>query len=204
MSRLISGKPDNEPPKPRGAPALFIGGIRYANAAAKFWSSIIDEVREDFPGCTSIELSASSAGELCRDLLFPQRSLERAIEEFAFRDLDTMIKGVVAEMELLGPPSAVQVRLASETSELFSGSLPLECVDAEIFPHLIVWPLAWSGVPDEKWNDAEVDGEIKAEDRRRRIGYDISFVLSAKHISEGLYLRAIAVNPTVDALPESL
>jgi len=200
MARLLSGKPEKEPPVRRGAASLFIQGMRYANAAAKFWSSIIDELREDFPECSMMELSASSPGKLSRDFLYPHRALERDLSNLFFCDLETMMKETIAELEIIGPPSSVQVRLFSGENELLVGQLPLDCVDAEIFPYLIVWPLVWANTPDDTWNSECLSGEIEAEDQTRHLVYAISFELTTRHISEGLYRRCISVTPALHGL----
>ena len=199
MGKLIRGKPDagESPSDTRGAVALFVNGERYANAAAKFWSSLIDEVSEDFPQCTSIEISAPSAGALEYDLLYPHRALEKDLDSLVFTNLEDMMRETMAEIELLGPPSSVQIRLFNGQNEIYAGELPLDCVDAEIFPYLIVWPLVWADIPDNAWNNESLSGQIEAEDKRRHIIYTMSFVLTTKHLSEGLFRRSITVKPTV-------
>jgi hypothetical protein len=202
MGKLIRDKPDEGETQSEtsGAASIFVNGARYANAAAKFWSSLIDEVSEDFPKCSSIELSASSSGALEHDLLFPQRALEKDLDHLVFADVEAMMKETIAEIEILGPPAPVQIRLLAGQDEIYSGSLPLDCVDAEIFPYLVVWPLSWAEIPDGAWNNESVSGEIEAQDRRRHIVYKMFFILTTTHLSEGLFRRSIAVTPSVAML----
>jgi hypothetical protein len=200
MARLLSGKPEEETPVQRGAASLFVNGARYVNAAAKFWSSLIDELREDFPECSTIELSSSSPGKLHHDLLYPHRAMERDLNNLLFCDLETMMKETIAELEIIGPPSSVAVRLLSGKTELLAGQLPLDCVDAEIFPYLIVWPLEWANIPDNTWNTECLSGNFAAEDRKRHLEYAISLELTTQHISEGLYRRCISVSASTNAI----
>ena len=199
MSGLISrrqGHPDSRP----GPKSLYIDGIRYTNAAAKFWPSLLDEVSDDFPDCTRIELCAPASGLLNRDLLFPELALEADIRAMQGRSVRELMKDTLAELELLGPPAAVQVRLLAREKECLATELPPDCVDAETFPFLVVWPLEWAGVPETAWNDASVEGEFSGEDKRRGSIYGLSFRLTITPISEGLHRRCLSVTHTVAML----
>jgi hypothetical protein len=184
----------------KGAVALFINKVRYGNAAAKFWSSLIDEVLEDFPQCSMIELSGLSSVRLEHDLLYPQRALEKDLNRLVLTDMEAMMKETIAELEILGPPSAVNIRLGKGSEELYAGNLSIDCVDADIFPYLIVWPLAWAGIPEATWNKERLEGDFTAEDRTRHLTYAIPFALSINHVSEGLYRRVFTATPSLTAI----
>lgn len=198
MARLINRKKDTAPPARPGPKSLFVNGVRYANTAAKFWPSLIDEVREDFPDCSGIELAASTSAELGREHLFPEIAFEKDIFHLLTADMEQVMRNTLAELEILGPPTSVQIKLLSGEDELLSGELPLECIDAEIFPFLIVWLLEWAGIPEFQWNNEFLDGDITAQDRKRHRVYRISFTLNNKHLSEGLYRRSISLVHSVD------
>ena len=199
VGRLINRKDGDrkETDPPLGARSLFINGVRYANAAAKFWSSLIDEVRRDFAACSAIELSALSPAGLESDLLYPQRALEKDIGRFIFADMKKMMTETIAELEIIGPPSAVNIRLLKADEELYAGDMALDCVDSEIFPYLIVWPLAWAGVHDATWNNDRLVASFSAEDKARRLIYSVSFEVLTRHVSEGLFSRSFTAVPAV-------
>lgn len=195
MAGLISRKHDKKAPDEPGISSLFVGGVRYINSAAKFWPSLIDEVREDFPDCSLIELTASFAEKLHRRHLFPAIAFEEDFHLLLSENLRDAIREALAEMELLGPPSSVRIRLLSGRREVLSRGLPLDCVDAEIFPYLAVWLLEWAGIPASRWNSEFLSGDIMAEDRKRRLVYRLSFSLTNRHLSEGLYQRSVSIVP---------
>lgn len=205
MARLINRKHDKTLPDKPGTQWLFVRGVRYSNTAAKFWPSLIDEVREDFPDCSMIELAASTSADLGPEQLFPEIIFERDIHHLLTMDMEEVMRNTLAELEILGPPSSVQIRLLSGEEELLSSALPLDCIDAEIFPFLIVWLLEWAGIPESQWNNEFLQGDITAEDTRRRLVYQMSFSLKNSHLSEGLYRRSISlggvgVTPTLSSV----
>jgi len=197
MRRLLAGKPGDIRPDEPGTDALFINGIRYANSAAKFWPVLIDEAVATFPECDSMELSASVDHELGREHLYPEIAFEKDLLRLLARDTETEMRKIMAELEVLGPPSSVHVRLLLGEEEALSGELPPDCVDAEIFGFLVAWPLEWAGLPEWMWNRELAEGEFTAEDRDRRRRYDISFELACRHMSEGLYRRSMRVSYSV-------
>lgn len=200
MSGLITQKQGEPPGDPLTPKSLHVGGIRYSNAAAKFWPSLIDEVAEDFIDCTVIELAAPSACPLERSLLFPVLNLDGEIRALQGRSVREAMKQTLAELELLGPPAAVHVRLLAGERELLSAELPLDCVDAETLPYLIVWPLEWAGIPAPAWNREDLTGGFTGEDRRRGIIYEMSFSLTNTHRREGLYRRVFSAAHKVSML----
>ena len=201
MAGLISERSDSLASDKPGTTSLFINGICYTNSAAKFWPSLIDEVRNDFPDCSLIELNAPFAGNLIREHLYPEMALEKNLHRLLSVDFQDALRDALAELEILGPPSSVQVRLLSGHKEVLSRGLPLACVDADILPYLAVWLLEWGGVPVSSWNREFLDGDILAEDRKSRFLYRFSFTLTNHHLSEGLYQRALSIIPSCDKLP---
>ena len=177
--------------------ALIIRGEAYTNAAAKFWPSFIDEIHEEHPACSMVELTAPTARALDSDQLHPEQALQRNFDQLLMADMGKVMQEVVAEMELLGPPCAVLARLFQGREEMLSRELPLDSVDAETFGYLVAWHLQWASVPPAKWNDSHVSGSIVAEDRDRARVYPMIFSLTNKHLSEGLYRRSLSFVPSV-------
>jgi len=200
MSGLITRKQGQEPVDRPTPKSFHVNGIRYSNAAAKFWPSLIDEVAEDFPDCTTVELSAPATGRLDRSLLFPVIALEEGIHALQGANIHDVMNDALAELELLGPPAAVRIRLLAADKELLSTELPLDCIDSETFPHLVVWPLEWAGLPPTVWNNEDLAGCFTGEDRRRGIIYEMAFGLTNTHRKEGLYRRTLSVTHTVTML----
>jgi hypothetical protein len=66
-------------------------------------------------------------------------------------------------------------------------------VDAEIFAYLVAWPLEWGGIPESYWNNQVLHSAFDAEDRGRRRVYEFSFVVTTRHLSEGLFQRTLAL-----------
>ena len=198
MGRLIrtSGSSAGKP----GATSIFVESIRYANAAAKFWPNLIDEIAEEFPSCDRFELAAVGSGMLDKSLLFPELSLEKTIDEMKGRSIRDVMSETLAELELLGPPTSVKASLFHHGNHLLDAELPLECVDSETFPHLFVWPIEWARIARETWNNSSVEGEFTANDKTRGIIYACSLRLENEHISEGLYRRRLSIGHSVSIL----
>lgn len=189
---LLSNRQDRDPGAAgAGADFLMIGGERYGNSAAKFWSSLIDEICEDFPHCSSAELSAPVPGLLNRGHLFPEGALQNDLGRLLTADFEAEMESALAEISLLGPPSSIRVRLLDDEGEVFSGEIPADCADADILPFFVTWLLEWAEVPESAWNDSEVAGCVKAEDIKRAVSYSIPFTLTNRHLSEGLWQRTI-------------
>lgn len=193
MPRILKTEQDNSPKPDKAIGPVFVNNRRYNNSAAKFWYGLIDEINTDFPDCMEIELLSKSSGQLNRALLHPELNLERDLEQLLFIDLAAEIKNTIAELEILGPPSAVHIRLLSEGKEIISRDLPVDIIDSEIFPSLIVWPLEWAGIPDLFWNNEILEGNIHIADKKDAHAFNIAFSLGAKHISEGLLQRCFRI-----------
>lgn len=178
-----------------GSRRLMVKGRSYSHSAAKFWTSLFDEVAGEFPGCSCIELEAPISGAYDRGFLHPLEPLEAELKRLALVDDAENFAEVVSEMEIMGPPASVALRLLKGGEELFSRELPADMIDAEILPYLVAWLLEWAEVPESLWNQAEVKGSFEGEDRLRARKYVVSFELRRKHLSEGLFMQTLAVTP---------
>jgi hypothetical protein len=197
MSPLLGGAAKNSPGSEPACTALFVGGVRHANSAAKFWPALVDEVRQRFPDSSRIELATATSAWLSRELLFPQRELEQAIERLKDADLERVLRETLAQLALTGPPASVILRVLSGDAERLLQEIPTDCLDAEIFPYLVVWLLEWAQVAEMLWNLEVVEGAFTAVDRNRRVAYRILFRLESRHLSEGLYRRTVVLTPIV-------
>ena len=199
MGGLITRRPDGPPPEGPGCQVLFVHGLPYRHTAAKFWPTLVDEVCEDFPTCTLVELSASCCGRLERRHLYPELAFQRDLQDLLNADLEEEMRNALAALDVTGPPPAVSIRLLAGEAEILSDILPLDCVDAEIFTYLVAWPLEWGAIPMDRWNSEFLNGEFRAEDRKRGRHYHFSFGLTNRHLSEGLFQRVLGVAPSMRA-----
>jgi len=172
---------------------MHVDGVPSTNSAAKFWPSLVDEVCGECPGCTRMELSAAATGLLKFEDLFPAWSLQQDLDELKDTDIRQAMARTLAELELLGGPSSVTLRLMTDDAELLLTELPQDCLDAETFPFLLVWLLEWAGIHHSRWNDDCVTGELSMVNLERRLQYELAFEMRREHLSEGLYRRTIAI-----------
>ncbi len=194
MSPMLKNDLANRPPRQLGARALMVGCSRFTNSAAKFWSALIDELASDHPTCNSIAFNLLTDIMLERDLLFPEHALQRELSQRKGRfNIEETLQETLAQFELFGPPGAVQVRLYADGLEKSTSALPLDCVDTDIFPCLLVWLLEWSEMPWSLWNNASVNGGFVASDKERALCYHLRFQLANQHLSEGLHQRALTL-----------
>ena len=111
----------------RGANALFVQGSTFTNTAAKFWSSLIDEVHSDHPQCDTIVLDTLTDKMLSRELLFPQASLQYELDRhMPVENVRQALRQALADFDLIGPPDSVHVRLLSEDVECKRCDLPFD------------------------------------------------------------------------------
>ena len=188
----------------RGVPPVYDGwhvhGTRFAHSAAKFWPRLLDEARAAYPSCGSIELCSPGGGILTRNLLYPERALERNLERLAVENSERELESAVAELELLGLPAGVQVRLlADDESEPLHEQI-LDAVDEEILPNLLAWLLEWARIADLVWNSEFVHGSFDAHDRDRRLLYRLALDLRNQLLSEDLYRRTIRLGFRIERL----
>ena len=138
-------------------------------------------------------LSAPGSVPLSREILYPQESLERDFEKLMDCSLEEVIRQTEAEIEMFGLPSAVRIMLLHGDQELTAMELPLECVDATVFPYLVAWLLEWCAFPEFQWGNEVLKGSIVAEDCERGFRYGFCMAFHNRHLSEGLYERTVAL-----------
>ncbi|MBI3986789.1 MAG: hypothetical protein HY343_07715 [Lentisphaerae bacterium] len=198
MSRLLNSEAPQD--ESFGSSALWIGRERHANSAAKFWSSLLDEIVADYPVCDALRMEALTETALSRDLLFPETLLQKDMDVLEHGNFREAMHKAVEELNLYGLPGAVGIRLLSGDREILARELPMDCMDAELFPYMVVWLLEWAGVEPRQWNDETVKGRLAADDRRRQ--YTLDFALDSIHVSEGLYRRILSVEFSRETLAQ--
>jgi hypothetical protein len=199
VSGILNGNRNNKRAGECGAKTLHVRGFPFDNTAAKFWTCLFDEVIADYPPLTRVELSALSGGLLVPDLLTPEASLRRDMEKMEGENIQEAFSDALAALEVLGPPPAVNLRLVPPPGQGEPQTITLEYLDAEILPFLLAWLLEWSAVPDLLWNEDRVRGSFSAQDRARKLVYQIAFEMTTHHVSEGLYERKVQVHFQRDA-----
>lgn len=190
---------DNHGEKPR-CESLYVGDARYTNSAAKFWPGVVDEVEALYPARSSVELRLLSGEPLTRKHLRPEDVFREDLERLLSGDERRTMQEMAAELAIVGPPSTVHARVVRGDRELFSGDLPADVVDADIFPCLQVWLLEWAGIPHTEWNREQVAGRMIGIDKVRRRVYALSFECHNRHVAEGLYERTIVLESRVESL----
>jgi hypothetical protein len=193
---LLSGR-RKRADAPPGCQAMFVHGVRYANSAAKFWPSLVDEARELHPDCSRMELVTLSAGGLFAEQLYPELELEREVARAETIDVARAMRETLAVLEIAGPPASVGIKLFAGRRRVRTRVLPADCVDGEVFTFLTVWLLRWACLPAAQWNGERVAGRFAAEDRQRRLAYRLALRLANEHLSEGLYRRKLTLWPAV-------
>lgn len=197
MSRMLA---DDNGRCAATARALFVRGIPYANSAAAFWLSILREVREDYPPCDAMFLTALMEGPLQADMLFPTLALEREIQRTMLSRRPDSLDAMIAECELLGLPGGVELTLRAGHRQLCARELPRDCVDAEIFAYLLAWLLEWAEIPEAQWNAEQVAGGFAAALAPAGERLALRLELENTHLSEGLYRRRLRLTWDAGAL----
>ena len=200
MARLIHpAKPD--PPSGLGGKKWFVRTIPYNNAAAKFWSGLLDEVAADFPPQASVTLSAPTGGWLTPEQLTPERVVQQDLDNLANEDLRQAYTDAISTLDLIGPPPQTTLCIQLPDAALPLLTQSLEVLDAEILPFLLVWLLEWSNVPEVLWNEPSVHGRFLADDPGRHLRYRVAFRLANQHLREGLFQREVTVSFDRESLP---
>ena len=194
MVNLVTDRSEEEGARP--SLGLTISGVDEPNTAARFWCARVDEVSVDFPECVEIELSAPTSGTIDGEFLHPERELERALQQLEQEDFRESIRDILAEMELFGPPAPVMIAIREENAEILSKGLPIDCVDADVFPYLVAWLLEWSHVAVEDWNNEMVKGSFDLLDEKGNFAYDVELTITREHLSEGLYRHMVLLRLT--------
>ena len=172
-----------------GAKVLSVRGRRFNNSAAKFWSALIDELSEEYAGCQSITLEALNEGHLDPELLFPEIELESDLNQgdLSLAGISEAWQEALADLELYGLPGSVGMCIHYHSGSPVRLTLPMDCVDAEIFLYLLSWLVEWSELPLSSWNEPEIKGAFSAADSARRLKYLFDFMIEHKPLSEGLF-----------------
>jgi hypothetical protein len=193
MARLLTESDESTLDAPFGARELCVEGEVYGNSAAKFWSSLVDEVVSEFPGSDTVVLKTSVATQLRPSLLYPENALQRDFDDLANTNLEEVIRETTAELELMGQPARVVVSLMSGGKQTHQQILKREFVDADVYVYLLSWLLKWAEVPSEHWNDTSLDTSLLASDLGRDISYEFDLSVLNTHLSEGLYERKVVL-----------
>jgi len=200
MARLIfPAKP--EPPSGLGGKSWLVRTIPYNNAAAKFWSGLLDEMISDFPAQATVTLSAPTGGWLTPEQLTPERVVQHDLDNLTSEDVRQAYTDAISTLDLIGPPPQTILRIQLPDAELPLLTESLEVLDAEILPFLLVWLLEWSNVPEVHWNEAAVHGRFLADDSVRHLRYRVNFRLANQHLREGLFQREVTVSFEREDLP---
>lgn len=200
MARILGDESDKVPAAASPARALIIGGVRFTNAAARFWASLLGEVAGDYPDCNALVFETLAGTVLTRDLLFPEMALQRELDRLQPTvRIEQALKEALAEFEIFGPPGTVQLRLLADDREIKRCELPLDCVDADIFAYLLVWLMEWAELPASQWNSDRVEGIFPVHDpdlpeSRGAANGRLQFEFTRNHISEGLYRWCLLVH----------
>lgn len=197
MGKLLSEDSASPGGRRAGASGVRVESVAYRNSAARFWTSLLDEVVEDFPSCDALEIESVSGGLLSPVHLDPAAMLQRDMRGLEGTKIDDLVRDVVAELEVLGPPAAVEARVFEGPRLVCARVLPYEVVDAELMPFLIVWLLEWARLAEFSWNGAEVRGLFVATDPERGLEYPVRYELRNTHLSEGLYRRVVRLAPLI-------
>lgn len=176
-----------------GAKSLFVRGFPYANTAAKFWTSVLDEVLAAYPAGTALELSASSGGAFSPSLLAPEEMLQRDMDQLDGAERQDMVNDALAVLELIGPSGSITLRLILPGGEA-PQEISLDYLDADLLPFLTAWLLEWAGVPDALWNQPKMRGAFSGDDPIRHYRYLVAFELRSQLLSEELYRRTVRLN----------
>lgn len=174
--------------------AWWIGGRRWANSAAQFWRDLLEGLRREHPDDVRIELSAPGSGRLSRRLLFPEAQLEEEAEAWADRDTTAELRRLYAELELLGPPAPVLLRVLNADGSERAPPQPIEGLDAEIFPYLAAWLLEWAGIDEAEWNREKLEGGFAASNSRSGPSCSVALEMRTIPLEEGLYRRVLTMH----------
>lgn len=181
------------------AHCISVRGCVYSNSAAKFWDALAGEIEAVYP-VASMALTCLSGEILSRDLLFPAVQLE-AFANNAETCAGDELAAALADCALLGPPSGVNIEIRSGGRLAHVQELPRDCVDADIFPYLLCWLLAWSDIDPGEWNAPRVRGCFTARARPSMRTWHFRLCLTSTHLSEGLFRRCLQLEVR-DGCPE--
>lgn len=193
MAHLLNIDAENLPQGRIGARRFFVRNLPFDNAAAKFWTTLFDEICEYYPACDTVVMEADTGGLLSPVHLNPELALQAGMETLKDADMKRLFDEIASALEIIGPPCPIHITLQSGATTLETKPLPLECVDAEITPFLLAWILEWASLVEYAWNNDRIAGKFKADDRDRGFEYQVAFDLHNRHLSEGLYRRRLTI-----------
>ena len=185
-----------------GAKTLYVRGFPYANTAAKFWTSVLDEVFAAYPPGTALELAASSGGPLVPVLLTPEIMLQRGMDRLTEDENQETLQDAMAVLELIGPPGSISLRMIPPGKDAEAQQIELDYLDADLLPFLLAWLLEWASVADALWNQPRVRGAFSGDDPTRRFRYLVAFELRSRLLSEELYHRNLRLHFRREPLPQ--
>ncbi len=177
-----------------GTFSITVDGTKWCNSSIKFWTSLLDEATIYFPHSDTLLVETSAEKQITSRDLEPSRELEDSVQTFNTSTLAQVFTQAIRQMELYGPPQPVQAWVYQQNTQLARKTLPLECVDADLFLHLTAWLLYLSGIPEHRWNAENVSGDISAIDNCRGFRYGMLITFHNNHIHEGLFRRKIEFN----------
>ncbi len=194
MTRLL-GTPDSESAAvPVGAAAWTVAGSVFNHSAVKFWSGLLDEAAEDFPGSDGVVVEGPCDELLVPDLLDPTDLFQKEMESLDSEDaIDGTMEELAQELEAIGPPLPVRATVLAGAQVVCARDLPDEAIDSELLPLFLVWPLEWGGLSEFGWNRSRVSGRFEARDTARGLTYAVRFRLENRHLHEGLFHRKLTM-----------
>jgi len=182
-----------------GAPCWATGGVFHSNSATRFWSGLVEELLRRFPAGEQFELIVCPACDLLPDMLFPGRLDVTQWEGIADEELRRQFSRTLAELEVLGEPPVVRLRVLDSTAQCVSDTnLSPECVDADLFPFLLVWLLKWAGIPESDWNNDGLSGKFEAESLPGNRRFHLGFHLATENVAEELERWVLGVQYRVE------
>lgn len=176
-----------------GADSIRIGGITYRNAAAKFWSVLIRDIKIEFPSADRMMMFSCCEGRLNRRLLKPDWIGIIDADKYAGIDISEMINDIAAEMEVTGYPSSVIISIFKDDEELHKAVIPEDCMDSGTFDYFLAWILAWGAVAEAEWNSESLCFEFTADSKDWNSPLSIEAGIVNKHLSEGLIRRELSL-----------
>jgi len=194
MSRLLSESASGSFATPVGAASWTIAGAIFDNSAVKFWSGLLDEVAEDFPGANGLIVEGPCDDLLVPDMLNPVDLFQEDLDELEDdEEMDGTLEELAQELDLIGSPLPVQATVLDQSKILCTRELPDEVIDSELLPIFLVWPLEWAGLSEFGWNRRQVSSHFTARDDVRGLTYAVRFTLDNRHVREGLFHRKMAL-----------
>jgi len=99
---------------------------------------------------------------LIRSFFFPEIELESDLNQgdLSLAGISEAWQEALADLELYGLPGSVGMCIHYHSGSPVRLTLPMDCVDAEIFLYLLSWLVEWSELPLSSWNEPEIKGGL--------------------------------------------